>query len=170
MGSSQPQKEAFFGFPGVLGPWGTEDSWRREPCMYSADLSDSHPAGLAAAEAYNMGLRRRCWDLLQGLPGLEILSPVDDAEGLASPLLTLRLPPSTTPAAAHDALLAKGFTVKLLPDHEGGTPFVANSIRVAFHVFVMPEEVDRFVIALKDFLSSHRLVVHVEATVVTASV
>ena len=38
-----------------------------------------------------------------------------------------------------------GVVVKLLPDHEGGTPLVENAIRVSHHAFNDATDVQKFV-------------------------
>lgn len=86
--------------------------------------------------------------------GLEVISP-PAASGVASPIVSLNLPPaviSNTDCVSR--LLSEfGVVVKLLPDHEGGNPFVENAIRISHHIFNDDRDVEKLLAGLTALLT-----------------
>jgi selenocysteine lyase/cysteine desulfurase len=124
---------------------------------YALDLFE-HFGGLKAAEEYNMRLRARCYALLTALaaqvPGLVIISPPSSSVLLASPIISMNLPIDLiSNSDVMDRLWHEyEVVVKLLPDHEGGTPIVVNAIRVSHHIFNNDADVDKLVHGLSCLL------------------
>lgn len=121
--------------------------------------------GLPAAENYNMQLREYCYHQLIALvdrllienglyAGLEVISP-PGSSGVASPIVAVNLPPAVLSNADAVSLLKTeyGVVVKLLPDHEGGNPFVVNAIRMSHHIFNSVADVDKLLRGLTDLLT-----------------
>ena len=85
--------------------------------------------------------------------GFEIISP-NSSSGLASPILSINLPPAVISASDCVSLLQSeyGVVVKLLPDYEGGNTFQMNSIRVSHHILNTEEDADKFIRGLAALL------------------
>jgi selenocysteine lyase/cysteine desulfurase len=75
---------------------------------------------------------------------------------VASPIISLNLPlAKLSNSNAVDQLYAQfGVVVKLLPDYEGGNPFVVNAIRVSLHLFNDETDVARFIEGLTALLTA----------------
>jgi len=88
------------------------------------------------------------------VPGLVPLS-ADAGSGLASPVISVNLPLDLlSNGDAVDALAGRfGVVVKLLPDHEGGTPLVENAIRISHHVLNDESDVDKLIGGLTALLT-----------------
>lgn len=87
-------------------------------------------------------LSQYLWEQLQGIPGLTCLSPVPPASGLVS------------------FQLANGQHRQLVADLEAADILVREllypaSVRACVHYFTLPQECDRLVVALKDWLKQH---------------
>jgi selenocysteine lyase/cysteine desulfurase len=115
--------------------------------------------GLDSIEVYNMALRDQTYSAIQELslqyPGLVLNSP-PSATGLASPIVSMNLPSELlTNSDAVDRLFSEyGVVVKLLPDNEGGNPFVVNAIRVSHHFFNDNVDILKFVNGLSALLGN----------------
>ena len=103
--------------------------------------------GQAALRAHNAALYGVTYAALAKLPRVAILS-APPGSGLDSALLSFALPACAPHGAVADGLAARGIVVKLLPDGEGGTPLVANALRVSHHVFNAAADMERFAASL----------------------
>ncbi|KAH8067765.1 cysteine desulfurase [Aureococcus anophagefferens] len=103
--------------------------------------------GQAALRAHNAALYALTYAALAKLPRVAILS-APPGSGLDSALLSFALPACAPHGAVADGLAARGIVVKLLPDGEGGTPLVANALRVSHHVFNAAADMERFAASL----------------------
>jgi len=85
--------------------------------------------------------------------GFEIISP-PSISGLASPILSINLPPAVISASdcASRLLTQYGVVVKLLPDFEGGNTFQKNSIRISHHLFNSEIDVLKLINGLSSLL------------------
>jgi hypothetical protein len=84
----------------------------------------------------------------------QVLSP-PTSSGVGSQLVSVNLPIAVTTNSAAVATLAADFgvVVKLLPDHEGGTPLVVNAIRISHHLFNDESDVAKLVAGLNAVLN-----------------
>ncbi|KAH8087710.1 cysteine desulfurase [Aureococcus anophagefferens] len=103
--------------------------------------------GQAALRAHNAALYGVTYAALAKLPRVAILS-APPGSGLDSALLSFALPACAPHGAVAGGLAARGIVVKLLPDGEGGTPLVANALRVSHHVFNAAADMERFAASL----------------------
>ena len=103
--------------------------------------------GQAALRAHNAALYGVTYAALAKLPRVALLS-APPGSGLDSALLSFALPACAPHGAVADGLAARGIVVKLLPDGEGGTPLVANALRVSHHVFNAAADMERFAASL----------------------
>ncbi|KAH8064573.1 cysteine desulfurase [Aureococcus anophagefferens] len=111
--------------------------------------------GQAALRAHNAALYGVTYAALAKLPRVAILS-APPGSGLDSALLSFALPACAPHGAVADGLAARGIVVKLLPDGEGGTPLVANALRVSHHVFNAAADMERFAASLAAEVDARR--------------
>jgi selenocysteine lyase/cysteine desulfurase len=123
--------------------------------------------GMDRVAEHNLALREVLYNALMELAasllardpalyaGMEVLSP-HAAGGVASPIVTMNLPPAVLlNTDACTALSADyGVVVKLMSDYEGGNNFLVNAIRVTTHMFNTREDVSKLVNGLSSLLSA----------------
>jgi len=128
-----------------------DDASRFEVATTAFSLVSALTTALAVHEQWGSGgdrYRRICylsqylWQQLQGMGGLTCLSPVPPPSGLIS----FQLTNGQHRQLVHD-LEAQDILVREL--------LFPPSVRACVHYFTLPEECDRFVLALKHWLQAH---------------
>ncbi len=98
--------------------------------------------GIGTIETHNVALRNRTFEMLEGVPKLQVVSPPPGP--LASPLVSYRLP---------DAVESRGLMTRLLDRHKVVVKMVPknwfNGNRISTHLFNSERDVDRLVAALR---------------------
>jgi len=129
---------------GGYGVYSHSSGTRNAPNIIGfGDVMDWHMAiGSKRSEKRCMELAASCQEKMKKIEGIGVIS--SDNPELSSAIVSFTLPDHIKNSVVRSGMLAKGITIKSLPQY--------NAMRISNHIFTNEADIDRMIDVLKEYL------------------